>query len=69
MPTNGDNARIRSFFRSLFGLSPMNDDMSVFMAPPGLLGGPGGPGGVPRNTDMSVSLASVRPMVMPETLI
>ena len=26
-----DYAQIRSFFRSLFGLSPMNADMSVFM--------------------------------------
>ena len=31
-------------------------------------GRPGAPGRVPMNTDMSVSLASVRPMVMPETL-
>ena len=28
---NTDSARIRPFFRSLFGLSPMNADMSVFM--------------------------------------
>ena len=26
---NADSARIRPFFRSLFGLSPMNADMSV----------------------------------------
>ena len=30
---NTDSTRIRPFFRSLFGLSPMNADMSVFMAP------------------------------------
>ena len=31
---NTDSAQIRPYFRSLFGLSPMNADMSVFMAPP-----------------------------------
>ena len=30
---NTDSARIRPFFMSLFGLSPMNADMSVFTAP------------------------------------
>ena len=30
---NTYSARIRPFLRSLFGLSPMNYDMSVFMAP------------------------------------
>ena len=29
---NADSARIRPFYRSLFGLSPMNADMSVFCA-------------------------------------
>ena len=45
---NTDSARIRPFFRSLFGLSPMNADMSVFMAPQVR------PEVRHRNTDMSV---------------
>ena len=31
---NTDSARIRPFFRSLFGLSPMNVDMSVSLVMP-----------------------------------
>ena len=31
---NTDSARISPFFRLLFGLSPMNADMSVFLASP-----------------------------------